>query len=192
MKKNRLLKNFVYGILIRRLTLAAFVIATVFSIITYDRASNIIINTVAKISNLKIDMIRGQFRELMKKGDVETKEALRQAVHYPPGSRIRIKEGHYVYAMIYDNAGQTLDAYEDDSYVGLNAVKKYISTIPASYPQTDKLEYSVLEIADRSYIYTNIRLIAEAEHAPIYLHAVFALSDHAIAMVRQKIMTTIL
>ncbi len=191
MEKSKPLKKFVYGVLIRRLTLASLVIAAVFSVLTYDQSSNMIINTVVKVSNLKIDMTRGQFRELMRKGDIETKEALIQAINYPPGSRVRIPEGHYVYAMIYNNKGQHLEAYEDDSYPSLNAVKQYISNIPASYPDSDKLEYSVIEIAGRPYIYTNIRMIVETRHLPIYMHAVFALSDQALGMVRQEIIKTV-
>jgi len=191
MEKSKPLKKFVYSILIRRLALASLVIAAVFSVITYDQSSNMIINTVVKVSNLKIDMIRGQFRELMRKGDIETKEALIQAINYPPGTRVRIPEGRYVYAMIYNNKGHHLEAYEDHSYPSLNAVKQYISNIPASYPDSDKLEYSVIDIAGRPYIYTNIRMIVETRHLPIYMHAVFALSDQALGMVRQQIIKTV-
>jgi len=191
MEKSRPLKNFVYGILIRRLALASLVIAAVFSVITYDQSSNMIINTVVKVSNLKIAMIRGQFRELMRKGDIETKEALIQAINYPPGTRVRIPEGRYVYAMIYENKGKHRETYEDSDYPELGAVKRYIKNIPASYPDSDKLEYSVVDIAGRPYIYTNIRMIVETRHLPVYMHAIFALSDQALGMVRQQIIKTV-
>ncbi len=192
MEKSKPLKKFIYGILIRRLALAALVIAAVFSLISYNQSSDMIINTVVKVSNLKIAMIRGQFREFIKKGDLEAKQALIQAINYPPGSRIRIPEGHYVYAMIYENKGKHRETYEDSDYPELAAVKQYIKNIPASYPDTDKLEHSVIEINDRPYIYTNIRMIANTKQSPIYMHAVFALSDYAIELVRKQILETML
>ena len=191
MEKHKPLKKFIYNVLIRRLALTALVIAAVFSFISYNQSSNMIINTVVKVSNLRIDMIRGRFRELVKKENIETRDALIQAINYPAGAQIRIPEGHYVYAMIYNDKGHHLEAYEDDSYPALAAVKSYISRIPASYPDNDKLEYSVIDIADRPYIYTNVRMIVETEHLPVYMHAVFALSDQAIGMVKQQIIKTI-
>ncbi len=191
MEKSKPLKKFIYRILIRRLTLAALVIAAVFSLISYNQSSNAIINTVVKVSNLKIAMVRGQFRELMRKGNLDAKEALIQAINYPPGTRVRIPEGHYVYAMIYENNGKHRETYEDSNYPALTAVKQYIKNIPASYPDTDKLEHSVIKINNRPYIYTNIRMIANTEQSPIYMHAVFALSDYAIKLVRKQILETV-
>ncbi len=191
MEKNRPLKKFVYHILIRRLTLAALIIAGVVSFIAYDHSKDMVIDTVIKVSQLKISMVRAQFRQLMKQGKLETKQALLEAINYPPGSNIRIREGRYVYAMIYNNQGHHIEAYEDHNYASLNTVKQYINNMPASYPTTDKLEYSVIDIAGQPYIYTNTRLIAGAKQSPIYLHAVFALSDYAIELVRKQIMETI-
>lgn len=191
MEKNRPLKKFVYQTIIRRLTLAALVIAGVFSFIAYEHSKDMVIDTVIKVSQLKISMIRAQFRQRMRKGDLKTKQALLEAINYPPGSNIRIREGRYVYAMLYNNRGHHIEAYEDNHYTSLNAVKKYISNIPASYPNTDKLEYSVINIAERPYIYTNTRLIADPQQSPIYLHAVFALSDYAIELVRKQIIETV-
>lgn len=191
MEKNRPLKKFVYHILIRRLTLAALVIAGVFSFIAYEHSKDMVINTVIKVSQLKISMVRAQFRQLMKKGNFETKQALLEAINYPPGSGIRIREGHYVYAMIYNNQNHHIEAYEDSNYGALNAVKQYIRNLPVSYPDNDKLEYSVIDIAGHPYIYTNTRLITSSQQSPIYLHAVFALSDYAIKLVRKQIMETV-
>ena len=192
MEKSKPLKKFIYSILIRRLALAALVIAAVFSLIAYNQSSDMIINTVVKVSNLKIAMIRGQFRELMRKGNLEAKQALIQAINYPPGTHVRIPEGHYVYAMIYENKGKHRETAEDSDYPDLDAVKRYIKNIPASYPDTDKLEHSVIEINGRPYIYTNIRMIANEKQSPIYMHAVFALSDYAIELVRKQILETML
>ncbi len=190
MEKNKPLKKFVYQILIRRLTLASLIIAGVFSFIAYEHSKDMVIDTVIKVSQLKISMVRAQFRQLMKKGDLETKQALLEAINYPPGSNIRIREGRYVYAMLYNNQGHHIEAYEDNHYASLEAVKQYISKIPASYPHTDKLEYSVISIAGRPYIYTNPRLIADPQSS-IYLHAVFAISDYAIELVRKQIIETV-
>ncbi|HEB56858.1 MAG TPA: HD-GYP domain-containing protein [Gammaproteobacteria bacterium] len=191
MEKNRPLKKFVYHILIRRLTLAALVIAAVFSFIAYEHSKAMVIDTVIKVSQLKISIVRAQFRQLVKKGNLETKQALLEAINYPSGSSIRIREGRYVYAMIYNNQGHHIEAYEDSNYAALNAVKQYIRNLPASYPKTDKLEYSVIDIAGRPYIYTNTRLITNSQQSPVYLHAVFALSDYALELVRKQIMETI-
>ncbi|VAX13908.1 Response regulator [hydrothermal vent metagenome] len=191
MEKNRPLKKFVYHILIRRLTLAALVIAAVFSFLAYEHSKDMVINTVVKVSQLKISMVRAQFRQLMKQGNLETKQALLEAINYPPGSNIRIREGRYVYAMIYNNQGHHVEAYEDVNYPSLNAVKQYINKMSASYPNTDKLEYSVITIAGRPYIYTNTRLVANTKQSPIYLHAVFSISDYAIELVRKQIMETV-
>ena len=192
MEKSRPLRQFVYRILIRRLVLAAFAIAAVFSAISYNQTSDVIIDTVVKVSNLRIDMIRGRFRELMKQGGMEEKEALLQAISYPPGSRIHLPEGHYVYAMIYDRQNRHIETYEDSAYPGLAAIKQFVRNMPTTYPGSDKLEYSVIEIADRPYIYTNIRMIDDSGRSPLYLHAVFALSDQALGLVRRQIIETVL
>ncbi len=191
MEKSRPLKKFVYHTLIRRLTLAALIITGVFSIIAYEHSKDMVINAVIRVSQLKVRMIRAQFRQLMKQDNIKTKQALLEAINYPPGSHIRIKEGRYVYAMIYNNQGQHIEAYEDSSYPSLNAVKQYIKNLTTSYPNTDKLEYSVTDIAGQPYIYTNTRLIADGKQSPVYLHAVFALSNYAINLVRKQIMETI-
>jgi len=192
MENSKPLKKFIYGVLVRRLALSALVIAALFSFISYHQSNDMIINTVVKVSNLKIDMIRAQFRQLIKKGNLETKQALIEAINYPPGSRIRIPEGHYVYAMIYDNKGQHNETYEDSGYSDLNAVKQYVRELATDYPDSDKLKHSVIDINDKPYIYVNTRMIANTEQTPIYMHAVFALSDQAIGMVEKQIIKTVL
>ncbi len=192
MENNKSLKKFVYGVLVRRLALASIVIASVFSFISYNQSSDMIISTVIKISNLKIDMFRAHFRQLMEEGKLEPKQALIQAINYPPGTRIKIDEGHYVYAMIYDRKNQHVEAYEDGNYSGLDRVKQYIKKMPVNYPKNGILEHRVVKINKRPYIYVNIRLIDNPEQPPLFLHAVFALSDKAIAKVEQQVIKTIL
>ena len=192
MENSQPLKKFVYSILVRRLALAALFIAAVFSLISYQQSSDMIINTVVKVSNLKISMTRAQFKQLIKKGDLDTKQALIAAINYPPGSRIQIPEGHYVYAMIYDSNGEHNETYEDSAYPALTAIKQYIRELPTEYPNTTELKHSIIDINDRPYIYVNTRITTSDEQPPLYMHAVFALSDKAIEMVRQQIIKTVL
>jgi len=180
MKEKTPLQNSVRRILLFRLCLIVIVLAIIFALLSYYHSREMLTRSVIQATTNRISVIQGRFREIMQVPGADISTALQDAIRYPPGSDIQIKEGSFIYARLHTANREKIGVFEHNTFPALKKVKEYLSESRTQEPEFGKLDYKAVTIGSSPYIDIHVQLIKGDSDSAIFLRAIFALSKEAV------------
>ena len=151
MKKKTPLQRAVKRILLYRLGLTVTVLALFFAGTSYYHSKNMITHAVIQATKIQVNVIQGRLKELMSRPGTDMASALQDAVNYPPDTKIHLKEGEFIYALLHSGNRQSLGSYEHADDPALAGIKGYLSRTALIYPEYEHLKMFIVRFRMRSY-----------------------------------------
>ncbi len=186
------LKRAVKRILFYRLSLTVIVIALVFAGVSYYHSKGMITHAVIQATKIKVNVIRGRYKELMKQPETDVTTALQDAVNYPPDNKIHLEEGEFIYALLHSENRESIGSYEHPGYSSLPDVKQYLARTSQTLPDHEQLKYNYVRINGKEYLDIHSKLTTGDDGSAVYLRAFFALSDQTIHVIHKQAIQVIL
>ena len=184
MKKNILLRDFVYRTLIQRIVITTVVIALLMIIaISFVEKQN----SNEEIQKLAADGASVLNQSIMQYLDGESAEPLQNTLDELSDSRIHYPDGHFVYYEIYDHEAQVVAKFEDNDYLNLEFVKSVLKDITRSTNSKKLPIYKRVKIKGIPHAGIVLPLYDSQHEVQAFILGVYAVSDRAVNNFEKKL-----
>lgn len=195
MKQTEAFKKSIYRLIIKRLFWVSTLIAVLFSVVSYYHSKQMVYDAVVHVSSAQITFIKGKLLEYIKTHpEKNINSALQSAISYSPATELHIKEGEFVYVVLYDEKFEKIAIHEHKGIQDKETIENYIfNNIKGHTPHNlSETEFQSTTINGKNYIEIHDTVLTDHEGAVISLRALFALSDLADQSIRNFTLKNIL
>ena len=171
----------IYPPLLKRLTLCGLVLSCLFGYSAYLHSKSMVEDRISGITAVKLNVVKGRFQQLMTNPGQNMRDALTDAINYPPGTDLRMEEGHFVYAILHNEKRTMVGLYTAAEHEGVAEIQRYIESEKRSdgLPDIDGWELKSLHLGGEHYLEIHANLLKDSHHSDIFIRTFFELSPAA-------------